>query len=385
MNKSLIALALGTFALGMAEFTTMGILGDIASSLQVTIPSAGHVISAYAFGVALGAPGLILLRRMPLKRLMMLLAAVIAIGNALVAISPGLHTMIAARFLSGLPHGAFFGAGAIVCTRLRPGAGASAVAMMVSGMTVANVVGVPSATALTALAGWRPAFGIVAIIGAMALLAIALWLPKLPALPDTGIRGQFRFLRSWAPWLIYTGVFFGQASVYCWFSYLEPYMTNLIGFAPTAMGWIMALAGLGMVVGNALAGRLADRHAPALVSGWICVVVIAVVGALGLLPLSGGMALVLMFVATGCLFGVGGPAQFLIVRYSRGGEMLGAAGIQIAFNLSNALAALVGGAAIHSGLGWEGPAVAGLPFAAVGAIAFFILYHKYHAAKMRIP
>lgn len=377
MNKSLIALALGTFALGMAEFTTMGILGDIARSLNISIPSAGHVISAYAAGVALGAPGLIFLRRMPLKRLMMLLAAVIAVGNALVAISPGLTTMTVARFISGLPHGAFFGAGAIVCTRLRPQAGASAVAVMVGGMTVANVVGVPGATFIASLAGWRPAFGIVALAGAMACLAIRLWMPSLAALPDSGMRGQFHFLRSGAPWLIFAGVFFGQASVYCWFCYLEPFMMHLAGFAPSAMSWIMALAGLGMVVGNAAAGHLADRHAPSLVSAWICVFIFGIMTALGIFYFSKIVAVTLMFAATACLFGVGGPAQFLIVRFARGGEMLGGAGIQIAFNVSNALAAFVGGAAIRSGMGWEGPALVGLPFALIGATAFFVFHRKY--------
>lgn len=377
MKKSLIALALGTFALGIAEFTMMGILGDVARSLDVSIPRAGHLISAYSAGVAVGAPGLIFLRRLRLDRLMLLLAAVIAVGNALVALSPGFGTMLAARFVAGLPHGAFFGAGAIVCTRLSPGAGASAVAVMVGGMTVANVVGVPMATFVSGILSWRVAFGIVAVCGALACLAIRIWVPEVSPLPDTGIRGQFRFLRTLAPWLIFGGVFFGQASVYCWFSYLEPSMTHLAGYTMASMTWIMVVAGCGMVVGNALAGRLADRHAPSLVSAWIGVLIILVMTAIYFLASSKVLSVALMFVATGCLFGIGGPAQFLIVRFAKGGEMLGGAGIQIAFNVSNALAAFMGGAAIRSGMGWEGPALVGLPFAAVGATAFFVLHHKY--------
>ncbi len=377
MKKSLIALALGTFALGIAEFTMMGILGDVARSLDVSIPRAGHLISAYSAGVAVGAPGLIFLRRMRLNRLMMLLAAVIALGNALVALSPGFGTMLAARFIAGLPHGAFFGAGAIVCTRLSPGSGASAVAVMVGGMTVANVVGVPMATFVSGVVSWRVAFAIVSFSGLLALGAIRLWVPQLDALPDSGIRGQFRFLGSAAPWLIFGGVFFGQASVYCWFSYLEPSMTHLAGYSMADMTWIMVVAGLGMVVGNALAGRLADRHAPSLVSGWIGVAIIFVMGAIYFFAASKVLSVALMFIATACLFGIGGPAQFLIVRFAKGGEMLGGAGIQIAFNVSNALAALLGGTAIRSGMGWEGPAVVGLPLAAIGATAFFVLHRKY--------
>lgn len=144
MQKSLIALAIGTFALGIAEFAMMGILGDVADKLGVSIVSAGHLISAYSGGVAIGAPALIFLRKLPLRRLMLLLAALIAAGNAFAAIAPNYWTLLVARFISGLPHGAFFGAGAIVCSRLSsPGHGAQAVAVMVGGMTLANLVGVP--------------------------------------------------------------------------------------------------------------------------------------------------------------------------------------------------------------------------------------------------
>lgn len=140
MNKGLYALAIGTFALGIAEFGMMGVLGEVASGVGVSITEAGHLISAYSLGVAVGAPMLIVLRRMPLKRLMLLLSAVIFVGNLGVALSPGYVTLLCARFVSGLPHGAFFGAGAIVCARLaEKGHGAQAVAVLVGGMTIANL------------------------------------------------------------------------------------------------------------------------------------------------------------------------------------------------------------------------------------------------------
>lgn len=239
MKKSLLALAIGTFALGIAEFAMMGILSAVARELDVSIVKAGNLISAYSAGVAIGAPGLVLLRRWPLKRLLLLLTAMIAVGNAAAALSPGYYTLLAARFVSGLPHGAFFGAGAIVCSRLADvGKGAQAVAVMVGGMTVANVVGVPGATFVTNVISWRVAFAIVSFFGMLAFAGMRAWVPYLKPLPDSGLKGQFRFLRHAEPWLVYAGVFFGQASVYTYLSYIDPVMTEVAGFSAASMSWI---------------------------------------------------------------------------------------------------------------------------------------------------
>ncbi len=367
-------MALATFALGIAEFGMMGILSDVATGTGVSISTAGHLISAYSLGVAVGAPMLILLRRMPLRRLLLMLAAVIAAGNAAAMAAPGFYTLLGARFVSGLPHGAFFGAGAMVCQRLaRPGFGAQAVAIMVGGMTVANLVGVPLATLGCSLISWRFAFGVVALCAILSIWAIRRWVPVMDALPDTGVKGQFAFLRHRAPWLIYAGVFFGQASVYCYLSYVEPAMTHLAGFSMADMSWIMMVAGLGMVVGNAMAGKLADRFGAALVSGVIALALVGVMTAVYFCAADGAVAVGLLFVATAGLFGIGGPLQFLIVRYARGGEMLGGAGIQIAFNVSNAVSALIGGIAIGHGLSFASPAIIGAPLALVGAAALLWL------------
>ena len=374
MNKGLVALAAGTFALGIAEFAMMGILGDVAKAMDISIAKAGHLISAYSTGVAIGAPALILLRRMPLKKLMLLLAAFIVIGNTLASVAPSYHFLLAARFISGLPHGAYFGAGAIVCSRLAAnGKGASAVATLVGGMTLANVVGVPSATFICNILSWRTAFAVVAIAGLVAYTGIRIYLPKLAPLPDTGVKGQFRFLRHYQPWLIYAGVFFGQASVYCWFSYIEPVMTQVAGFSTADMTPIMVLAGCGMVFGNFAAGKLADRFNPIIVPAWIAAAIILIMPAIYFFVHVKIVLLILTFLSTAGLFGIGGPLQFIIVRYARGGEMLGGAGIQIAFNVSNAMSAAIGGAVIHAGLGYAAPAVVGIPFAVIGAAALFIL------------
>lgn len=376
----MLALAIGTFALGIAEFAMMGILSAVARELDVSIVKAGNLISAYSAGVAIGAPGLVLLRRWPLKRLLLLLTAMIAVGNAAAALSPGYYTLLAARFVSGLPHGAFFGAGAIVCSRLADvGKGAQAVAVMVGGMTVANVVGVPGATFVTNVISWRVAFAIVSFFGMLAFAGMRAWVPYLKPLPDSGLKGQFRFLRHAEPWLVYAGVFFGQASVYTYLSYIDPVMTEVAGFSAASMSWIMVVAGLGMVVGNMLAAKLSDRYSAALVTGILAACVVVIMPVLYLCASMKVPVVILSFVATACLFGIGGPLQYIIVRYAKGGEMLGGAGIQIVFNVSNAIAAVLGGAAIHAGFGIASPALAGIPCAVIGAAALFILHYRYKA------
>ena len=381
MKRSLLALAFTTFCLGITEFGMMGMLEEVAAGIGVDVVKAGHFISAYSLGVAVGAPGLILLRRWPMKRLLLLLISIICIGNVCAAISPGYITLLCSRFVSGLPHGAFFGAAAIVAERIAPeGRKAQAVAVMVGGMTVANVVGVPFATFLSNVLSWRLAFGVVGLCALVALICTRAWVPYLTPLPDTGLKGQFRFLSHPGPWLIYTGVFFGQASVYCWLSYIAPFMTGITHFSAEDMSWIMVIVGLGMVAGNAMAGKLSDRYPAALVTGIIAAILLVVMPAVYFLAAYKIPSVVLAFVAPACLFGIGGPLQYLIVKYAKGGEMLGGAGIQIAFNVSNAVSASLGGIAIRHGLGLASPALVGVPFAAIGAAALFILYRKY-----RIP
>ena len=378
MNKSLIALAIGTFALGITEFGMMGILGDVAEGVGVSIVKAGNLISLYSLGVAVGAPMLLLFRNSPLKSLMLILSGIIFIGNLAASLAVSYPMLLCARFVSGLPHGAYFGAGAIVCSRLaKKGAGAQAVALMVGGMTLANLLGVPLATMLSNLLSWRMVFAGVALIGFLAFLFIRIWVPYLSPLPKSDIKEQFRFLSRPAPWLIYAGVFFGQASVYCWLSYIDPIMTEVTRFSASSMTWVMMLAGTGMVIGNAISGKMADKYGVLLVTGCLAASMLIVMPLLYFAAPYKLPSLILMFLATSGLFGIGGPLQYLIVKYAKGGEMLGGAGIQIAFNVSNAMSAAVGGLAIHHGFGLASPALAGIPFAAIGATALFILHRKY--------
>lgn len=374
MNKGLFALAIGTFALGIAEFSMMGVLSDVAEGLDISISQAGHTISAYALGVAVGAPGLILLRKWPLRKVLELLALLIVAGNALAALAPGFHSLLVARFISGLPHGAYFGTGAIVAQQLvKPGKGASAVATMVGGMTVANLAGVPFSTFVCNMMSWRWPFAIVALLGLVTWIVLRREIPRLAPLPYSNFKGQFRFLRNSAPWLILLGTFFGQGSIYCWFSYVSPIMLREAHVTPSAMTWIMMLAGGGMVVGNLTAGKLADRYRPALVTALTASSALLILPALYFAAGSAWLSLPLIFMATAVLFGIGGPLQFLIVRYAKGGEMLGGACIQIAFNVSNAVASILGGAVIARGFGIASPALAGIPFAMIAAFLLFRL------------
>ena len=378
MKKSLIALSLGTFALGIAEFVMMGILSPIAHDLDVSIVKAGHLISAYALGVSFGAPMLLVLRKMPLKNLLVMLACLIAAGNCLAAFSVNYWMLLGARFISGLPHGAYFGGGARVARRLAdPGKKVEAVSIMIAGMTVATLVGVPLGTYLTELVSWRLPFFIVAVAGLATYVAIRHEVPDVGKIVDTGFKGQFRFLRNPAPWLILGGVFFGQTGIYCWYSYVEPLLTTVAHFPAAAMTWIMVVAGLGMFVGNLAAARWADHTAPGLVAAIIEGSMVIVLLAISLFSSIPWLGVLLTFIGTAGLFGSGGPLQSLIVAYSKGGELLGAASIQICYNVGNAIAAFLGGLSIGAGMGYTSVPLVGMPFVVVGSCLLFIFYRRY--------
>jgi DHA1 family arabinose polymer transporter-like MFS transporter len=232
LNKGLVALAFGTLGLGMSEYVMMGILPDIASSLGLDIPQAGRLISAYALGVCFGAPLTVLAaRKQPLKRILLVLAALFLVGNLLSTLAPAYYFLALARFVAGLPHGAYFGVGALAAGRLaEPGKEASAVAAMVSGITVANLIGVPLGTFVSHVLSWRASYGIVCLWGLVLLVSLFRWIPYLEPLPDTGFKGQFRFLRKPGPWLLIAATALGNGGIFCWYSYITPLMTGVSGF-----------------------------------------------------------------------------------------------------------------------------------------------------------
>jgi DHA1 family arabinose polymer transporter-like MFS transporter len=378
MKKSLIALAFGTLGLGIAEFTMMGILPYVAADLNISIPVAGHFISAYALGVCTGAPILILARKHPLKRILLFLMALMLIGNLGASLASGYWMLLAARFISGLPHGAYFGVASIVAGKLADkGKNSEAVSIMIAGMTVANLFGVPLGTSLSHLISWRIPFLLVGCWGMIVLYYIWRWVPDVEGLEDTGFKGQFRFLRKPAPWLILGATALGNGGVFCWYSYINPLLTHVSGFSVESVTALMVLAGFGMVVGNLVSGRLSDRYTPGrvgtVVQGMICVILLLIF----FLSPYPWLSALLMALCTAGLFAVSSPEQVLIIRVAPGGEMLGGACVQVAFNLGNAIGAYVGGIAASGD--YRYPALAGVPFALVGFVLFFIFYKKYQA------
>lgn len=385
MKKALFSLAMGTFALGISEFLMMGILGKIAGDLDVSISNAGHLISAYATGVCFGAPVLLFCRKMALKRIMLWLAAIIAVGNLMAFMAPGFWSLFAARFVSGLPHGAYFGVGAIVARRLAdPGREVRAVSFMIGGMTVATLVGVPVGTFITNVLTWRLAFLIVALCGVATFMAIRMRVPDVGKLKDMGFKGQFRFLKTLPPWLIFGGVIFGQIGFYCWYSYIDPQLTEIAGFPVGALSWLMVLAGFGMFAGNSIVGFIGPRFKPSALAATVELIGIPVLLLFYFFCGNQIAAVALMMMGTAILFGSGSPLQSSIVGYSKGGEMLGAASIQIAYNAGNAIAAWLGGLTISAGYGYASPSIVGIPLIAVGAAMLYYLYFHYERTR-KIP
>ncbi len=378
MKKSLIALAFGTLGLGIAEFTMMGILPYVARDLNISIPVAGHFISAYALGVCAGAPMLIVARKRPLKHILLMLMALMLVGNLGAAMAPDYWLLLAARFISGLPHGAYFGVASIVAGKLADeGKSSEAVSIMIAGMTVANLFGVPLGTSLSHMLSWRVTFLLVGCWGLIVLYYIWRWVPVIEGLKDTGFKGQFRFLKTPAPWLILGATALGNGGVFCWYSYITPLLTNVSGFSAESVTALMVLAGFGMVVGNLVSGRLSDRYTPGkvgtVVQGMICILLLMIF----FLSPNPWCSAILMALCTAGLFAVSSPEQVLIIRVAPGGEMLGGACVQIAFNLGNAIGAYVGGLALSGG--YRYPALAGVPFALVGFVLFAVFYKKFQA------
>ena len=246
---------------------------------------------------------------------------------------------------------------------------------MIAGMTVANLFGVPLGTSLSHLLSWRVTFLFVGIWGVIVLYYIWKWVPAVSGLKDTGFKGQFRFLKKPAPWLILGATALGNGGVFCWYSYINPLLTDVSGFSAESITSLMVLAGFGMVVGNLVSGRMSDRYTPGLVGtvvqGGICVTLLLI---FFLSPYPFWSAL-LMTLCTAGLFAVSSPEQVLIIRVAPGGEMLGGACVQMAFNLGNAIGAYVGGLAV--GYGYQYPAMFGVPFALFGFSLFLVFLRKY--------
>ncbi|WP_414454201.1 MFS transporter AraJ [Enterobacter roggenkampii] len=355
MKKTIFSLALGTFGLGMAEFGIMGVLTELAHDTGISIPSAGNMISFYAFGVVIGAPIVALFSgKFSLKTTLLFLVAMCAVGNALFTFSTSYFWLVLGRLISGFPHGAIFGVGAIILSKIAPpGKVTVAVAGMIAGMTVANLVGVPLGTWLGHQFSWRYTFFLIALFDALVILSVLIWVPDIHDKSEIKLTEQFQFLKKPEPWLIFAATMFGNAGVFAWFSFVKPFMVNVSGFSEGMMTIIMMLMGLGMVLGNLLSGKLSGRFSPLRIAATTDMVIVAsllLLFALGELKTA---SLVMGFICCAGLFALSAPLQILLLQNAKGGEMLGAAGGQMAFNLGSAIGAYFGGMMITLGFSWR--------------------------------
>lgn len=379
MKKSLLALATGSFALGFAEFVMMGILPATATGLRVSVPDAGDFISAYALGVCAGTLFLVFGRRVPPKRLLLGFVALVAVGNAAAACAPSAEALVAARFVSGLPHGAFFGTATIVAHELAdPGREGQAVSIMVLGQTVANMVGVPGGTLLAALLSWRATFLFVAVWAVGSLLLIARFVPAVRPIPDAGLAGQFRFLKKPGPWLVIGAVLLGNTGIFCWWSYVSPWLTDIGGFPADALPALLVLAGFGMVAGSLVGGRLTDRTSPGKMAAAGQAIGCAALLLIFLFSGTPATAAALMFLCAFGMFFVSSPQQLLMVKVGRGGgEMIGSACVQVAFNLGNAFGAMIGQTVLNAGASYAWPSLAGVPCSLAAVVLLAVFFTRF--------
>lgn len=363
-----LAMALGGFGIGTAEFMAMGLLPQIARGLGVSEPRAGNVISAYALGVVVGAPLIAALSvRVPRKQLLVALMVLFSVGNVAVVLAPGYGSVVAARFLTGLPHGAFFGVAALVAASLvERGSRAKAVAAVMMGLSVANVVGVPLATWAGQVLGWRSTFGVVAAIGLATVIALLVWLPDVQ-LPASSPRAELDALARPQVWLTLGVGVVGFGGMFAVYSYITPTLTEVTGLREGLVPLVLAVYGAGMVTGNVLGGWLADR---ALLPG-LFVLMVAMGGVLALFTVTSSN--VVGAVATVFAIGTAGSAmvpglQTRLMDVAADAQTLAASLNHSALNLANAAGAWLGGLVISAGLGYTAPAWVGAALAAAGLV-----------------
>jgi DHA1 family arabinose polymer transporter-like MFS transporter len=357
IKKSLVPLALGGFGIGMTEFVMMGILPDIAGGLHISIPQAGYLISAYALGVVVGAPTLVglLARRAP-KHVLIAFMLMFAAFNGLSAFSPNFHVMMLCRFMAGLPHGAFFGVGAVVASRLADdGKSAAAVATMFAGLTIANVLGVPLGTWLGHTMSWRLVFLIVAAIGLVTALSLHKLVPFFEAEKSGSFLEDLKIFRKPSLWLALAITSIGTGGFFAWFSYIAPLLTDVSQFSPGAIPLIMTVVGVGMTVGVLVGGKLADRVNPLRAIVILLTSMVALLFLNGLLATSQPVMLVLAFLTGANALAIGPPIQMLLIGHAKEAEMLGSSLGQSGFNIGNATGAFLGGIPLTLGYSYASP------------------------------
>jgi MFS transporter, DHA1 family, inner membrane transport protein len=353
MRKPLLALAVSAFGIGTSEFIIMGLLPDLAHSFQVSIPKTGILVSGYALSVTLGSPLVALaLSHMDRKRALLILMGMFVAGNALCALAPTFLLLLFARILTALCHGAFFGIGSIVAFHLVPRSErAQAITLMFSGLTLANVLGVPAGTALGQAFGWRFAFWALVPIGLVAGLGLFRLVPHQPA-EKLQLKHEFRAALRPQVQLVLALSTLSSISLFCVFTYVAPILEQVTRLSPAAVTRVLVVFGVGITVGNLLGGRLSDwKQMPVLLVGFVLLILIFL--AMPFVELTAVPAVIMIFV-WGCVhFATGSPLQARIVDQAKGAPNLASTLNQGAFNLGNAIGASLGGIMLTEGIGYR--------------------------------
>ena len=385
-NLALAALAVGAFGIGVTEFTPMGMLPLIASDLNVSIPSAGLLVSAYALGVLIGAPLMTLgFARMPRRTLLVGLMGIFTLGNLLSALADGYAMLMVARIVTSFNHGAFFGLGSVVAASVVPAdKRAGAVAAMFSGLTIATIGGVPLAAWVGEVLGWRAAFWGIAGVGAIAMVALRLALPPLPVESGEGVAAEMRVIRRGSVLAALALTVLGASAMFTVFTYIVPILKVETGASSGFVTAMLVLYGVGLTVGNWAGGRFSDRS----VDGTLIVSLLGLIGLLILFAVGmrwEGTAAPLIFLWGVASFAVVPPLQMRVMEQAKDAPNLASAMNVGAFNLGNAIGAAVGGGVIDARLGYPMVSVAGAVMAAGGLALLLALRRTGNAKRLACP
>ena len=370
LMRAVVALGVGGFAIGTGEFVIMGLLPEVARNLGVSIPEAGHVISAYALGVVIGAPVLAVLAAGWHRRtLLIALMGAYALGNFASAMAPGYLSLNGLRFLSGLPHGTYFGVAALVAAALAPtGQRARAVGLVMLGLTGATLFGVPIAAWLGQVFGWRAAFVFVGLIALLAMWLLRRGIPDMPAASGASPLRELDALRRGQVWLTLGIGAIGFGGMFSVFSYIKPTLTEVAGLSLGGVPFVLALFGVGMVTGNLVGSRLADKNLMRTIGGllvWSILIMVLFVFA--------AQYIVTAAIATfllGTIVAIAPALQIRLMDVAGEAQTLAAALNHSAFNTANALGAYLGGMAISAGFGWTSTGWVGAMLGVAGMVVF---------------
>lgn len=346
---SLLCLTLGAFAIGMTEFIIMGLLPNVAHDLGVSIPQAGQLITSYALGVAIGAPVLtVFTHKLPQKQLLIILMCIFIFGNAVSVIAPTYTLLIIARVLTAFAHGTFLGVGTIIASRLvKPEKRAGAVSVVLAGLTVANIIGVPFGTFIGQQLGWRASFGAITLLGIVSLFGIIRFIPVIVQQETANLREQVRGLLNPQVLLILLTGALGCGSLFSLFTYITPMLENITGFAEHSVTWILVLFGVGVTLGNIAGGKLADwKLMPSLMVNFAVLAV--VISMLTLTLHHPALTIINIFLWGIAAFGIMPGIQLRIMNLAHKAPLLATTSSHSALNLGNAAGAYLGGVAISS-------------------------------------